>query len=170
MSARTTQAPTTVLSEGEGVSDYWWPYAPRVGRYTFKTTGEETQGSLAQLVVNDSRGAATPLHIHHDADETFYVLEGEATIVVGDERVEAKAGDFVLGPRGVSHAFVITSDQAKLLVTFSPAGGFPGFVDEVAIPVAAGEKPDPTMPDGAEFARLMMQYGIELVGPPPFGE
>ena len=169
MSASITEASTTVLSDGEGVSDYWWPYAPIVGRYTFKTTGEETQGSLAQLVVDDSLGAATPLHIHHDADETFYVLEGEATIVVVDERVEAKAGDFVLGPRGVPHAFLVTSDRAKLLVTFSPAGGFPGFVDEVAIPVAAGEKPDPMMPDGAEFARLMMQYGIELVGPPPFG-
>jgi mannose-6-phosphate isomerase-like protein (cupin superfamily) len=174
MTSTTTTTPSAVLSKDEGVADLWWPYGPSVGRYTFKTTGEQTQGSLIQVLIRDSEGAATPLHIHHDADETFYVLEGEVTIVVGDERIEAKTGDFVLGPRGVPHAFLITSERAELLVTFGPAGregssgsGFEGFIREVAIPVDGGNAPQPTMPDAEEFARLMSLYGIELVGPPP---
>jgi quercetin dioxygenase-like cupin family protein len=169
-----TAIESRILSKDEGVHDLWWPYGPSVGRYTIKTTGEQTQGSLIQLVVSESRGAATPLHVHHDADETFYVLDGEVTIVVGDERIEAKAGDFVLGPREVPHAFVVTSERAELLVTFGPAGregpigaGVDGFFREVAVRVDSGEKPQPTMPDGGEFARLMQLYGIDLVGPPP---
>ncbi len=164
-----TQAPV-VLAKDEGVADFWWPYAPRTGRYTFKATGAETGGSLIQLVVSDRRGAATPLHIHHDADETFYVLDGEVTIVVGDTRIEARAGDFVLGPRGVPHAFVVTSERAELFVTFGPAGddgGFVGFVQEVADPVDGNPAPEPRLPDPADFARRMLEYRIELVGPPP---
>jgi quercetin dioxygenase-like cupin family protein len=171
MTSTTTTMQSTVLAKDEGVADLWWPYGPAVGRYTFKTTGDQTQGSLIQVLISDSRGAATPVHIHHDADETFYVLEGEVTIVVGDERIEARAGDFVLGPRGVPHAFLITSERAELLVTFGPAGrdgpGFAGFIREVAVPVDGDNAPQPTMPDAEEFARLMSIYGIELVGPPP---
>jgi quercetin dioxygenase-like cupin family protein len=157
------------------VTDLWWPYGPCVGRYTIKTTGEQTSDSLIQLLIRDSRGAATPLHVHHDTDETFYVIDGELTVFVGDERIEAKAGDFVLGPRGIPHAFVVTSERVEMLVTFGPAGlegpigaGVDGFFREVAVPVVDGEAPpEPTMPDPVEFAQRMLRYGIEMVGPPP---
>ena len=36
---------------------------------------------------------------------------------------------------------------------------------EVADPVGEGEKPSPRMPD-EDFARRMMTYNIELLGPP----
>jgi quercetin dioxygenase-like cupin family protein len=165
-----------VLPKDAGVIDVWWPFnpAPVVGRLSTKVTGEQTQGRLFQMHVTDGRGAAPPLHIHHDADETFYVISGELTIFVGDERIDAKAGDFVLGPRGVPHAFAVTSEHAEILVTTGPAGregpigaGIDGFFREVAPPVDGGEPPEPTMPDNEDFARRMMTYGIELVGPPP---
>ncbi len=38
-----------------------------------------------------------PLHIHHDTDETFYLVEGELDVEVGGERFTATAGDFVFG-------------------------------------------------------------------------
>jgi mannose-6-phosphate isomerase-like protein (cupin superfamily) len=170
----TTNTATPLLAKDEGVSDLWWPYGPVVGRYTIKTTAEQTRGSLVQLLIRDSRGASTPMHVHHDADETFYVIEGALTVVIGDERFEARAGDFVLGPRGVPHAWVVTSEHVELLVTCGPAGsegaigsGIDGFFREVAVPVDGSEPPQPTMPDAEDFARRMMGYGIELVGPPP---
>jgi quercetin dioxygenase-like cupin family protein len=174
MTTSTDTAQRTVLAKDEGVADLWWPYGPSVGRYTIKATAEQTQGSLVQVLIRESRGAATPVHIHHDADETFYVISGELTVFVGDERIDAEAGDFVLGPRGVPHAFAVTSEHAELLVTFGPAGlegpigsGVDGFFREVAFPVDAGPQPEPTMPDAEDFARRMATYGIELVGPPP---
>jgi mannose-6-phosphate isomerase-like protein (cupin superfamily) len=164
---------TTVTST---LPDLWWPYGPATGRYTFKTTAAETDGRLAQLVARETRGAATPLHTHHDADESFYVLAGRLEIVVGDRRIHAGPGDYVLGPAGVPHAFRVISEQAEFLVTFAGAGtpgpeghGVEGFFREVAPAVVDGEPPPaPAVPDPELFARRMAVYGIELVGPPPF--
>jgi quercetin dioxygenase-like cupin family protein len=165
---------TTKLTKNEGTADLWWPYGPAVGRYTIKATAQETGGALIQLLIRDSRGAATPMHIHHDTDETFYVIEGEVAAFVGDERIDAKAGDFLLLPRGVPHAWVVTSEHVEMLVTSGPAGtegpigsGIDGFFREVGVPVNGGEPPQPTMPDNAHFAERMLAHGIELVGPPP---
>jgi mannose-6-phosphate isomerase-like protein (cupin superfamily) len=120
-----------------------------------------------QMLVTDRRGAAPPLHIHHEEDETFLVLEGEMTIFVGDERIECGPGDFVFGPKGVPHAFLVRSEQAEFLVTFTPAG-IENFFAEVAVPVVPGEPaPDPVAPDVEEWARKMAAYAIEIVGPPP---
>jgi quercetin dioxygenase-like cupin family protein len=166
---------TPVLAKHEGSADLWWPYGPVVGRYTVKATADDSQGSLIQLVIRESRGAATPMHIHHDADETFYVVDGELTVFLGDERFDVAAGDYVFGPRGIPHAWVVTSEHAELFVTCGPAGtageegsGIDGFFREVGVPVVEGEAPpQPTMPDNEHFARRMAAYGIELVGPPP---
>jgi quercetin dioxygenase-like cupin family protein len=169
--------PTTtnlVLGKDQGTLDLWWPYGPAVGRYTFKTDAQQSRGDLIQMLVRDSRGAATPMHVHHGTDETFYLIEGEMTVYVGDERHDVKAGDFVFGPRGVPHCWIATSETIEMLVTLGPAGtegdngtGIAGFFSEVASQVGEGEKPAPAMPDQELFATRMLHYGIELVGPPP---
>ena len=46
---------------------------------------------MSQIEVYDPRGGATPLHVHHNEDETFYVLDGEVSFVVGDERIYVAA-------------------------------------------------------------------------------
>ena len=100
------------------------------------------------MVVRDSRGAGTPLHTHLDADESFYVISGELVIHVGDERFEARAGDYVFAPMGIPHAFSVTSESAELFVSFAGAGtdgplgtGVDGFFKEVATPVVPGGAP-----------------------------
>ena len=75
------------------------------------------------------------------------------------------------------HSFLVTSEHARFLVTFAGAGtegpeghGVEGFFKEVAPPVVEGEAaPAPAMPDPQKFGRRMAVYGMELVGPPPFG-
>jgi mannose-6-phosphate isomerase-like protein (cupin superfamily) len=175
MFATTSTRSPYALTKDAGVPDLWWPYGPSVGRYSLKATGEQTDGRLIQLLARERRGAATPLHIHHDADETFYVIDGTIAVFVGGERLDAGPGDYVFAPLGVPHAFVVTSDVAEVLVTFAGAGtegplgaGVHGFFSEVAPPVVEGEEPPaPMIPDGAVFAERMAVYGIELVGPPP---
>lgn len=46
-----------------------------------------------------------PLHVHHEDDEAWYVLEGTLGFRIGDQIVEAKAGDCVLAPRGSAHTY-----------------------------------------------------------------
>ena len=160
------------LAKDEGVHDLWWPYGPAVGRYTVKANAETSRGALIQLLVRESRGAAVPLHVHHDTDETFYVITGAMTVEIGGERFEARAGDYVFAPRGVPHRWTVTSETAEVFVTCGPAGtegpsgvGLDAFFREVADPVGEGEKPSPRMRD-EDFARRMMTYNIELLGPP----
>jgi mannose-6-phosphate isomerase-like protein (cupin superfamily) len=159
-------------------TDLWWPYGPggsHPGRYTFLVSGAETGGRLAQMHVTDRRGAATPLHVHN-TDETWFVVRGSLELVIGEERVHAGPGDLVLGPAGVPHASLVTSEEAEFLVTVAGAGdagpeghGIEGFFREVAIPVVDGEEPPaPRMPDERAFAERMPVYGVELLGPPPF--
>jgi mannose-6-phosphate isomerase-like protein (cupin superfamily) len=119
-----------------------------------------------QMLVSDGRGGAPPLHVHHREDETFYVLEGKISVLVGEERFEAGPGDFVFGPRGVPHAFLVRSERAKFLVTFTPAG-IERFFADVAVPVAGKPAPDPVAPDVDAWTRRMADFEIEIVGPPP---
>jgi mannose-6-phosphate isomerase-like protein (cupin superfamily) len=169
----TTASTPYVFPKDAGVTDVWFPLW--AGRYTIKTAAEQTEGRLLQLLAAEPRGAAPPMHIHHDADETWYVIEGWLTVFVGDERFEAGPGDFVLGPKGVTHSYLVTSEHAEFLVAFAPAGtrgpsgcGVDGFFREIGLPVAPGEShPGPVAVDPEEFARKAGAYGIEVVGPPP---
>ena len=156
-----------LLPKDSGVIDVWWPYQPQVGRYTVKIGADQTDGHLFQILGRDRRGGAPPLHIHHRQDESFYVIAGEITFFVGDQRLEATAGDFVFAPKDVPHAFLVTSEHAEYLPSFSPAG-VERFFSEVAPRVVRGEPaPPPSEPDPEEFARIAASYGIEIVGPPP---
>lgn len=162
-----------MLPKDAGVTDVWFPLWE--GRYITKTGSEQTEGRLIQLLINEPRGAAPPLHIHHDADEIWYVIDGQLTIFVGDERIEAGAGDFAFGPKGVPHTFLVTSERAEVLATFTPAGtqgpsgyGVDGFFREIGFPVVPGEPHPGAVPVNLEeFAHKAKAYGIEIVGPPP---
>jgi quercetin dioxygenase-like cupin family protein len=162
-----------LLTKEAGVTDIWFP--PTGGRYTFKVGPEQTDGRLLQVLCSEPRGAAPPLHIHHDADETLYVLDGRVDFLVGNERIETGPGDFAVGPKGIPHAFLVTSERAEFLATFAPGGvegpggfGLEGFFREIGIPVIPGEDaPIPLPPDPEQFARTASAYAIEIIGPPP---
>ena len=103
------------MAAGEGVADIWW----KAGRMTVKAGAAETGSSFAQLEISDPRGGAPPWHVHRNEDEAFYVLEGEVTILVGDERIDLSPGDYAFAPRGIPHAYIVRSEQARMLVTTS---------------------------------------------------
>jgi quercetin dioxygenase-like cupin family protein len=162
MSPETITKPYRIAA-GEGLADVWW----KTGRLTVKAGGGETGGSFAQVETDDPRGAATPLHVHHNEDETFYVLEGEITVFVGDERIDLAAGDFAFAPRDISHAYIVRSERARMLTTLSPAGLEELFV-ACGVPVTGNEPPaEEVLPPREEMIRLFGGYGCEIVGPPP---
>jgi hypothetical protein len=95
-----------------------------------------------------------------------YVIAGAMTFVVGDQRFEAAAGDFVFAPKGVPHAYLVTSEQAEYIASFSPAG-VEAFFAEVAPPFVSGEPPPAPREPGPEVARIAARYGVEVAGAPP---
>ena len=64
----------------------------------------DASGGAFSLFEEVSPLADTPLHMHRDEDELFYVLEGEHVFRVGDEEHRVGPGGMVFAPRGVPHA------------------------------------------------------------------
>ncbi len=46
-----------------------------------------------------------PLHLHRNDDEAWYVLEGTLGFRVGDDHIEAEAGQAVIVPGGIPHTY-----------------------------------------------------------------
>jgi len=44
-----------------------------------------------------------PKHLHANANEIQYILEGKGTIWLGDKEVQVKPGDLVIIPKGTAH-------------------------------------------------------------------
>jgi mannose-6-phosphate isomerase-like protein (cupin superfamily) len=53
----------------------------------------------------EPRRYIAPMHIHHDDDEAWYVLDGALGVRLADHDVEVLAGGAILVPRGMPHAY-----------------------------------------------------------------
>ena len=108
-----------------------------------------------------------PWHYHTNIADTFYVLEGEMTISVGDKTIKATPGTMVCLPRDVAHSFVIDSEQSRVLILLTPAG-FEGWFEEFSVPAPAMTLPpqvEGTSSDVQKMLEASPRYGIELVLP-----
>ena len=62
-----------------------------------------------------------PLHVHHEDDEAWYVLEGVLAFQLGDHVVEAMAGTAVFAPRGLAHTYWNPRQEpARYLLIMTP--------------------------------------------------
>ncbi len=122
----------------------------------FKAVPRETNGGLLIIEHKNLMKGGPPRHFHLHQEEWFYVMEGEVLFQVGDSRTTLRAGESILGPRGIPHAFSGVGEKpAHMLIAFTPAGKMEEFFRYVAVPNG------PKM-DAEVFARFEMQY----VGPP----
>jgi mannose-6-phosphate isomerase-like protein (cupin superfamily) len=61
-------------------------------------------------------------HQHGDQDKFYYIVEGSGRFWLGDERVEASAGEVVWAPAGLPHGVENQSaEPLTLLVGIAPA-------------------------------------------------
>ena len=134
---------------------------------TIKASSETTDGRVAVIEHLAPQGAGSPLHVHHNEDEWFYVTEGELTFWVGGQLTNAPAGSFVYGPRGIPHTFTVTSPEARFLLVTEPAG-FEGFMRALSEPAQSLTLPPATTPppDPERMTAIATEYGIEILGPP----
>ena len=58
---------------------------------------------------------AVPLHAHHNNEEAIFVLEGEGTLRIGDERVLVRAHDWIALPAGEACAHQLLADRGSEL-------------------------------------------------------
>jgi quercetin dioxygenase-like cupin family protein len=132
-----------------------------------KATDEQTGGAFGLIDNTMPAGFASPYHLHRNDDESFYVVEGEMTFYVGEERVKAESGAFVYGPRGVPHGFEVDgTEPARILLQNYPAG-FEGFPVDVGEPARELSIPPAEPPDMERLMAIAAKYDIEILGPLP---
>ena len=131
--------------------------------YRFLATGEDTNGKYAMWEAIVPPGGGPPPHVHSREEESFFILEGEITIQIGEERIVATAGTFANMPVGSLHSFKNATDKtARMIISVAPAGLDKMFL-EVGVPVKLGDTPPP--PSKAEIEKLLAvapNYGVEI--------
>jgi quercetin dioxygenase-like cupin family protein len=159
-----TPTPTVPIAQHAGEGQALWFLGSLV---TIKASGEDTGGRMAVIEHLSPRGSGSPLHVHRNEDESFYVLEGELTMWVDGQTIAAPKGSFVYGPRDVPHTFIVSSEEARFLIIAAP-GGFDDFVRTIGEPAQQLVIPPPATepPDIPALSAIAARHGIEILGPP----
>jgi mannose-6-phosphate isomerase-like protein (cupin superfamily) len=125
-------------------------------------TATDTMNAFSLLQTqNEPSDFGPPMHIHHDAAEAFYVLEGNYLMYLEDRQEECPPGTFVYVPRGTAHTFKVTSrSPGKKLNLFTPPA-MQGFFEELADAEAAGT----VSPE--DLDAISGRHHMEVVGPVP---
>ena len=135
-------------------------------RSTVLLRSEDSGGHLSVVEnVVPARSAGPPLH-SHGFDETFYVLEGELVVRVGDALLARTAGQLAFAPRGVAHALANRRDApVRYLLVCTPAGFERHFARTAA--QANGIEPPPwalqTVPEVVPLGPPILQEVLDLL-------
>ena len=125
-------------------------------------TGEGTSGQFALLQTqNEPHDFGPPLHLHRDAAESFYVLEGEYLVYINAEQYVAGPGSFVYVPPNTPHTFkVVSATPGKKLNLFTPPA-MTAFFQKLAMLEEKGE----ATPEALD--QIASENHMEILGPVP---
>jgi hypothetical protein len=127
---------------------------------TVKATSDETNGIFSLLEAEEPPHFGPPLHIHHDAAEAFYVLEGEYLMFLDDREEVCPAGSFIFIPAGMRHGFRVGAAPSRKLNFYFPAAMI-GYFDELSDSMRRAEV------DESVLADIARRHSMEVVGPVP---
>jgi hypothetical protein len=111
------------------------------------------------LEATEPPGFGPPIHLHDDADEAFYVLDGEYVMSLDGADYCCPAGSFVFIPAGVPHGFRVGAAPSRKLNFYFPAA-MTGYFDDLAAALARSDVTD------AELAEIAEAHHMHIVGPP----
>jgi mannose-6-phosphate isomerase-like protein (cupin superfamily) len=120
--------------------------------FVIRASADTTGGAFS--IIEEIDPLDTPLHVHKNEDELWYILEGEHIVQVGDDEFHVGPGDIAFGPRGVPHSQRrVVPRTGRFLILLSPAG-FEGFFRELAEAETSGA----SMPEA--YVRVSEKYGV----------
>ncbi len=131
---------------------------------------QSTGGAYSLIHLTATPGFATPYHLHHMEDESFYVLDGEFTFYCDGKKTVLGSGGYIFLPRGVPHGLKCSSQKDSRILTHVMPGGDVGFVGmmlEMAVPATDRILRNPTPPDLQRLKILCEKNQIDILGPLP---
>ena len=124
-------------------------------------TSVHTGGGFTLMQTVTEPGGGPPLHLHRDAAEAFYVLQGEYLMHIDDHQTLCPAGTFVYVPRATPHTFKVVSDTpGKKLNLFSPAAMTEYFEEMAAVHTTGSVTPE-------LLREVAARCHMEVLGPVP---
>jgi quercetin dioxygenase-like cupin family protein len=130
-------------------------------RVRFVGLGSQTNGDYGLFEYHLPAGAtgAGP-HYHQGFSESFYILEGSVSVLSGEQRIVASAGDLVYVPRLGVHGFDNASEGqlARFLILFVPGAPREGYFEGLYNLLAQAR--EPTIEEIDELARRFDQINI----------
>jgi mannose-6-phosphate isomerase-like protein (cupin superfamily) len=147
------------VAKGNGEARWWFGMLAEI-----KATAADTGGLCTIVEVTGGAGYEAPLHVHHREDEGFWVLEGSVAIEVGPTTIEAGAGDYAFGPRGVPHRFKVGGAGCRMLFILTP-GGLEDLIRATSLPAETRSVPPEAgpPPDMDRIKAIVASYGCELL-------
>jgi mannose-6-phosphate isomerase-like protein (cupin superfamily) len=108
------------------------------------------------IEMRGATGTQTPMHVHRNESEAFFVLDGALRLRIGDRTVHLNEGQSALAPPGVPHRVVVESaTPARWLVITN--GEFDRFVATVG---AGHDHSRPTDPKA--LSEIAARFGIDI--------
>ena len=157
--------PMATAIDAQGPKEQWYWYPGHA--IAFKAFGKDTGGTCAWQLVENSPREGVPFHKHLNEDESFYVIDGQFEITVGERTIVGGAGTYAHGPRNVPHRWTnVGSRRGRLLNVFTPSG-LEMYFYAVAIPIKSPtEQPNVDMAAlNTRMKPLREKYGLIRTGP-----
>jgi quercetin dioxygenase-like cupin family protein len=134
-----------------------------------RATGDTTEGRLSLVEYFAPPGSESPWHVHRTEDESFYVIEGSMTLIVGEEHklISLGTGGYAFGPRNIPHGFRVSSDHPARMLFMTTGGDFAKFVLEASQPASRLSLPEPTAPDIPRLVQIADRHNLGILGPLP---
>ena len=128
---------------------------------------EASDGALAVVESVDRRGSMPPLHVHHNDEETFYVIAGQVSLFVGAEHIVLGSGPGRAGPAGRAAHPTASSPARRAELDHRHAGGLRRLraLRRRRRPRGGAPARRPAGRPGGD-RRGGRRFGIELLGPP----
>ena len=124
-----------------------------------KADAGSTGGVVSVLEAAEPPGFGPPVHVHDDAAEAFYVLEGEYIMSLDGGEYRCPAGSFVFIPAGAPHGFRVGEAPSRKLNFYFPAA-MTGYFDDLAAALARSDVTE------AELEEIAETHHMHIVGPP----
>jgi len=131
-------------------------------RMSVKASREDTSGSFTLLEADEPAGFGPPLHIHRDAAEAFYVLEGEYLLFIEGREHPCPAGSFIFIPAGIEHGFRVGGVPSRKLNLYAPAA-MVGYFDDLSAAIKSGRV------EADALSAIALRYGMDVRGSVPEG-
>ena len=163
MTTQTTGAVVRTSDEGER---RWFAGG---GMHVWMAKTEETGHAFCAFVDHLTRGKMTPLHMHPDADDSMYVIDGEVLYQANGQERMLGPGSFATALRGTPHAFMVTSETATIFAFQTPGDGQAFYLD-ASDELADQQSRDPGDVDLPRLQETAARNAaaVQFLGPPPF--